>query len=329
MYDYIVAPELWWPNGMGEPHLYKYKAVLSDENLQLDSAFVSTGLRSIELVQHPDSVGKSFYFEVNGVPVFVKGANYIPSDNFLPRVSDEKYNQIVEDAKNANMNMLRVWGGGTYEKEIFYRLCDENGIMVWQDFMFAGDMYPGDSLFIENVKQEAVENVTRLRNHSSIVLWCGNNEIDEAWHNWGWQKQYNYSKEDSSKLWKAYLKIFENILPEVVRHKSPGTFYWPSSPSVGWGNQEAYRQGDVHYWEVWWGRAPFVNYEKKIGRFMSEYGFQGLPEMKTIDSFTLPEDRRLGSAVMNVHQKHPFGWEAIGEYMERDYPVPKNPEYYL
>ena len=329
LYDYIAAPELWWPNGLGEPHLYKYKAVLSVANRQLDSAAVSTGLRSVEVVQQPDSVGKSFYFKVNGVPVFAKGANYIPPDNFLPRVGDGKYKQIIEDAKKANMNMLRVWGGGTYEKDIFYRLCDENGIMVWQDFMFAGDMYPGDSLFVENVKQEANENVIRLRNHPSIVLWCGNNEINEAWHNWGWQKQYNYSKEDSAKLWKAYLEIFEHILPEVVHHRSPGTFYWPSSPSVGWGNQEAYRQGDVHYWGVWWGRAPFVNYEKKIGRFMSEYGFQGMPEMKTIDSFTLPEDRRLGSVVMNVHQKHPFGWEAIGEYMERDYPVPKKLEDYV
>jgi len=329
MYDYIIVPELWWPNGMGVPHLYKYKAVLSVANGQLDSSVVSTGIRSIEVVQQPDSAGKSFYFKVNGVPVFAKGANYIPPDNFLPRVSDEKYRQIVEDAKKANMNMLRVWGGGTYEKEIFYRLCDENGIMVWQDFMFAGDMVPGDSAFVENVKWEAEDNVIRLRNHPSIVLWCGNNEIDEAWHNWGWQKQYNYSKEDSVRLWKAYLEIFEHILPEVVHHKSPGTFYWPSSPSIGWGHQEAYRQGDVLYWEVWWGRAPFTNYEKKIGRFMSEYGFQGMPEMKTIDSFTLPKDCRLGSEVMNAHQKHPFGWEAIGEQMERDYPVPERLEDYV
>ncbi len=328
LYDNIVAPELWWPNGLGEPHLYKYKAVLSVANRQCDSITVSTGLRSIEVVQQPDSVGKSFYFKVNGIPVFAKGANYIPPDNFLPRVADGKYQQIIAEIKDANMNMIRVWGGGTYEKDLFYKLCDKNGIMVWQDFMFAGDMYPGDSAFMANIKQEAEESVIRLRNYPSIVLWCGNNEIDEAWHNWGWQKQYGYSKKDSAKLWNAYLEIFENVLPAVVEKYTSGTFYWPSSPSIGWGRQEAYKQGDVHYWGVWWGRAPFENYEKKIGRFMSEYGFQGMPEMKTIEEFTLPEDRRLGSTVMNVHQKHPFGWEAIREYMERDYPVPEDLEDY-
>jgi len=321
-------PELWWPNGMGEPTMYSYKVLYQSEGVLVDSMEVQTGFRTIEVIQKPDSIGRSFYFKVNGVPVFAKGANYIPPDNFLPRVSDAKYRQVIEGVKKANMNMLRVWGGGTYEKDIFYRLCDENGIMVWQDFMFAGDMVPGDSAFVENVKREAEDNVIRLRNHPSIVLWCGNNEIDEAWHNWGWQKQYNYSKEDSVRLWKAYLEIFENILPEVIHHKSPGTFYWPSSPSIGWGHQEAYRQGDVHYWEVWWGRAPFVNYEKKIGRFMSEYGFQGMPDMKTINDFTLPQDRVMGSKVLDVHQKHPFGWETINEYMKRDYPIPTTLEDY-
>ncbi|RLD87646.1 MAG: glycoside hydrolase family 2 protein [Bacteroidetes bacterium] len=328
MYDNIVAPELWWPNGMGEPHLYHYKAVVRAENKTSDSIIIATGLRNIEVVQRTDSVGKSFYFKVNGVPVFAKGANYIPPDNFLPRVTDGKYQQIIADAKDANMNMIRVWGGGTYEKDLFYKLCDKNGIMVWQDFMFAGNMYPGDLAFMANIKQEAEESVIRLRNHPSIVLWCGNNEIDEAWHNWGWQKQYGYSKKDSAKLWNAYLEIFENVLPAVVEKYTSGTFYWPSSPSIGWGRQEAYKQGDVHYWGVWWGRAPFENYEKKIGRFMSEYGFQGMPEMKTIEEFTLPEDRRLESKVLNVHQKHPFGWEAIREYMERDYPVPEDLEDY-
>ena len=322
MEDAIVAPRLWWPNGMGEPHLYNYKAVLRAEGKNLDSMTIATGLRNVELVQQPDSIGRSFYFKVNGVPVFAKGANYIPPDNFLPRVSDAKYRQIIEDAKNANMNMLRVWGGGTYEKDIFYRLCDENGIMVWQDFMFACNMNPGDSAFMDNVKQEATENVIRLRNHPSVVLWCGNNEVDEAWHNWGWQKSFNYSVKDSAKLWHAYINLFEKILPEVVKHYSPKTFYWPSSPSIGWGHAEAFRQGDVHYWEVWWGKAPFKYYEKKVGRFMSEYGFQGMPDMKTINDFTLPQDRVMESKVLDVHQKHPFGWEAIKEYMKRDYPIP-------
>jgi beta-mannosidase len=313
---------------MGEANLYKYKVLFKYKNQTRDSVKVTTGLRTIELVQQPDSAGKSFYFKVNGIPVFARGANYIPPDNFLPRVSDEKYRQIIEDAKKANMNILRVWGGGTYEKDIFYRLCDKNGIMVWQDFMFACNMSPGDSAFLENVKTEAEENVKRLRNHPSIALWCGNNEVDEAWHNWGWQKQYHYSKEDSAKLWNAYLDIFENILPKTVNQYAPNTFYWPSSPSIGWGHREAFTQGDAHYWEVWWGRKPFSYYEKKIGRFMSEYGFQGMPDMKNINEFTLPEDQKMGSKVLDVHQKHPFGWEAIRQYMERDFPVPDNLEEY-
>jgi len=324
MADEVANPELWWPNGLGEPHLYHYKVLFSSGGKMVDSMEVQTGFRTIEVVQQPDSIGKSFYFKVNGVPVFAKGANYIPPDNFLPRVTNKKYRQIITDAKKANMNMIRVWGGGTYEKDIFYRLCDENGIMVWQDFMFACNMNPGDTAFMANVKQEAIENVIRLRNHPSLVLWCGNNEVDEAWHNWGWQKSNHYSDEDSIRLWHAYTSLFEEMLPEVVRHYAPQTFYWPSSPSIGWGHAEAFQQGDVHYWEVWWGKAPFVNYEKKIGRFMSEYGFQGMPDMKTINAFTLPEDRYLGSHILNAHQKHPFGWEAIGEYMKRNYPEPVN-----
>ena len=328
MEDVIVAPRLWWPNGMGEPHLYNYKAIVRAEGKNLDSMTIATGLRNVELVQQPDSIGRSFYFKVNGVPLFAKGANYIPPDNFLPRVSEVKYRQIIRDAKDDNMNMLRVWGGGTYEDDDFYRLCDENGILVWQDFMFAGDMIPGDTAFLNNVRQEAVDNVVRLRNHPCIALWCGNNEIDEAWHNWGWQKQFKYSKEDSAKLWHVYQHLFEEILPDVVKKYDPETFYWPSSPSIGWGNAGAYKQGDVHYWEVWWGKAPFSFYEHKIGRFMSEYGFQGMPDMKTIDEFTLPKDRFMGSEALDVHQKHPFGWEAIREYMERNFPVPDNLEDY-
>ena len=329
MFDYIVVPELWWPNGMGDPNLYNYRIIIKSGNRILDSLSAQIGLRKVEVVQKLDSVGKSFYFKINGVPVFVKGANYIPQDNFLPRVSDDDYKKLIINVKDANMNMLRVWGGGVYEKNLFYKLCDENGIMVWQDFMFAGNMIPGDSAFIKNIKQEAIENVVRLRNHPSVVLWCGNNEIDEAWHNWGWQKQYGYSKEDSTVLWNTYLEVFENMLPGVVKKYAPQTFYWPSSPSIGWGHKKAYRQGDVHYWEVWWGRAPFKKYEQKIGRFMSEYGFQGMPDMCTIRDFTLPADRYLGSEILKAHQKHPFGYKAIREYMKRDLPVPESLEDYV
>ncbi len=176
--------------------------------------------------------------------------------------------------------------------------------MLWQDFMFAGNMYPDDSAFLQSITIEATQNVKRLRNHPSIVLWCGNNEIDEAWHNWGWQKTYGWSEQDSTELWNNYLNIFQKILPGIVQKYSPGTFYWPSSPSNGWGTEEAYREGDVHYWGVWWGKEPFEKYEEKIGRFNSEYGFQAMPDLKTIESFTIPSDLDLDSEVMKAHQKH-------------------------
>ncbi|PLW94935.1 MAG: beta-mannosidase, partial [Marinilabiliales bacterium] len=242
---------------------------------------------------------------------------------------DEDYKRLIQDAKKSNMNMLRVWGGGIYEKDLFYEFCDEHGIMVWQDFMFACNLFPGDSQFVENVKNEAIDNIRRLRNHPSLVLWCGNNEIDEAWHNWGWQKQFEYSMEDSTEIWNNYLYLFEEMLPGLVKKYNPEIPYWPSSPSTGWGRDEAYETGDVHYWGVWWGRKPFEKYEEKVGRFMSEYGFQGMPDMKTIESFTEPNDRNLGSEVMDVHQKHPFGWVAIQEYMEQDYKVPESFEDYV
>jgi len=232
-------------------------------------------------------------------------------------------------AYQSNINMLRVWGGGVYETDDFYELCDSLGIMVWQDFMFAGTVYPGDTAFIENVSQEVKEQVIRLRNHPCMALWCGNNEIDEAWHNWGWQKSLGYSVVDSTKLWNDYLHLFEEIIPRVVKEHDPQTNYVPSSPANGWGREKAYQQGDVHYWGVWWGDMPFEEYNLKIGRFVSEYGFQGLPDPKTIDSFTLPVDRNLDSEVMAAHQKHSRGKELIREYMERDYKVPEDFEDYV
>jgi len=213
---HVNNPKLWWPNGYGEQNLYPFTVRILDESRVLDEKTIKTGFRVIELVQDADSIGESFYFKVNGVPIFSKGANYIPQDNFLPRVQKKDYEQLIIDAKKSNMNMLRVWGGGAYEDDVFYELCDAHGIMVWQDFMFACNMYPGDTDFIENVKNEAIDNIKRIRSHPSLVLWCGNNEADEAWHNWGWQKQFEYSPEDSSRIWNDYLYLFEALLPELV-----------------------------------------------------------------------------------------------------------------
>jgi len=321
----IKNPKLWWTNGLGEPHLYKFSVVLLQKGSTIDKKSTGFGIRTVEIVQKPDSAGKSFYFKINGVPVFMKGANYIPQDSFLPRVTKERYEKIISSAKDANMNMLRVWGGGIYENDIFYDLCDENGILVWQDFMFSCSMYPGDDEFLSNVKKEAEENVKRLRNHPSIALWCGNNEMQVAWERWGYQKVFGYSKSDSAKIYNEYLKIFHGILPDVVNSLDPGRFYWPSSPNSapsGW-DEEA-RSGDFHYWGVWWGKEPFSAYEKYVGRFVSEYGFQSMPSYYTIRSFADSSSCYMVSPVLKSHNKHPVGFETIDQYMKRDFKVPEN-----
>jgi len=318
----IKNPKLWWTNGLGNSHLYRLKFRIQT-NSSIDERLEKIGIRTIELVRQPDSIGESFYFKLNGGPVFMKGANYIPQDNFPSRVSDKKYRQTIQAAVNSNMNMLRVWGGGIYENDIFYDLCDENGILVWQDFMFACNFYPGDKEFVENVKQEAIEQIKRLRNHPSLAIWCGNNEVDEAWFNWGYQKSLSYSDRDSIEVRSNYLKIFEKLLPEVISDYSPYFPYIPSSPKIGWGHKEALYSGDMHYWGVWWGEEPFKMYEEKVGRFMSEYGFQGFPDLRTLDSCLLPEDMNLNSPALLNHQKHPRGMELIQKYMEREYNVPE------
>jgi len=325
---HIDDPELWWPAGLGTQKMYTFRTEVSAGSGS-DEASSRFGIREIELVREPDEYGESFLFKVNGLAVFMKGANYIPQDNFLTRVNKDKYENLLNKAIDANMNMLRVWGGGIYENDIFYDLCDEKGILVWQDFMFACAMYPGDENFLESVEQEAIDNVSRLSNHPSIALWCGNNEIDEGWHNWGWQKQLGYSPEDSAGIWRDYLEVFHKILPAAVEKYDPGTIYWPSSPMTGWGRDRAYTHGDVHYWGVWWGEEPFEMYRSKVGRFVSEYGFQGMPPMETIRSFTYPDSRHLGSKAIASHQKHPRGAELIQKYMEREYMVPDDFEDYV
>jgi beta-mannosidase len=327
----ILKPKLWWPNGLGEAYLYSFQINLLQNNLLISKKEMKIGLRIIELVQEKDSLGKSFYFKVNGIPVFMKGANYIPPDSFLPRATDSVYKSIVKNAKDSNMNMLRVWGGGVYADDAFYDECDKNGILVWQDFMFACAMYPGDKAFLDNVKNEVIDNVNRMQNHPSIALWCGNNENDEGWHNWGWQKQYKYSVKDSTKIWNDYRTLFHEVIPQTLDSllSKDKNRYWPSSPSIGWGKKESLTQGDSHYWGVWWGKEPFEVYEKKVGRFMSEYGFQGMPNIKTIKTFANEEDLNPQSESIKNHQKHPTGYETINEYMAREYVIPKKIEDYI
>jgi beta-mannosidase len=329
---YIIQnPKLWWPNGLGQAYLYPFEINLLLENLPVSKSEMKIGLRTIELIQEKDSIGMSFYFKVNDVPVFMKGANYIPPDSFLPRATDSVYASIVKNAREANMNMLRVWGGGVYADDAFYDECDKNGILVWQDFMFACAMYPGDDAFLDNVKNEVADNVNRLQNHPCIALWCGNNENDEGWHNWGWQRQYNYSIQDSTTIWSDYQKLFHQLIPQTLNSllSKDKNRYWPSSPSVGWGRKESLTKGDAHYWGVWWGKEPFETYQDKVGRFMSEYGFQSMPELKTIKAFAASEDLNLQSEAVKNHQKHQTGYETINEYMARDYSIPKRFEDYI
>ncbi|WOD43875.1 beta-mannosidase [Hwangdonia lutea] len=334
----IKNPKLWWPVGLGEAHLYTVTQELYLNNTLIDTKETKTGVRTAKLIQKEDADknGRSFYFEVNGIPVFGKGANYIPNDLFLPRVTLEDYKTVINSAVESNMNMLRVWGGGIYENDEFYELCDEKGIMVWQDFMFACSMYPDTPELQESIKQEAIDNVQRLRNHPSIVLWCGNNEIEVAWSEYdhtrgwgGWRK--SYPRAQQNKIWAAYETIFHDILPKVVSAETDAIDYWKSSPSAGPEQvaTDETRSGDNHYWGVWHKQHPFSEFNKYIPRFMSEYGFQSFPEFSTVKKYTVPSDWDIESEVMAAHQRSGIGNLRIKQYMESHYKDPKDFESFL
>ena len=332
----ILNPSLWWPNGMGDQKLYSIEINLKKDGKLIQSKKIRIGLRTIELIQETDKLGSTFYFQVNGKAVFMKGANYIPQDNFLPRVTPERYEHILQSAADAHMNMIRVWGGGIYENDIFYDLCDEKGLLVWQDFMFSCAMYPGDDVFLENVAKEAEENIKRLRSHPSMALWCGNNEILMKWH--GWRNNANEEGNqiplwnnagDSLKIVNAYDQIFKNILPNAVKSHGLGIPYWESSPSAKGGDFEDWKTGDAHYWGVWWGQEPFEAYRKNIGRFMTEYGFQSFPELKTVKTFTTENDWDIYSDVMKSHQRSSIGNGTIASYIAQHFNEPKDFENYL
>ncbi|MBD0383604.1 beta-mannosidase [Paenibacillus sedimenti] len=322
----IDQPRLWWCRGLGDQHLYTFKAELLAENKTEAAKTVRTGLRSIKLVTDADADGTSFNIELNGVAVFAKGANHIPNDSFLTEVTYETYRHEIATAAASNMNMLRVWGGGIYEEDVFYQLCDEYGLLVWQDFMFACSMYPGDEAFLQNIELEAAENVKRLRNYPCIALWCGNNEIDTAWSHydeqagWGWKQLY--STEQRERIWNDYEQIFHHILPEAVTQYAPGVSYWPSSPMcslTGRKDQHAHNNstsGDIHYWGVWHSVEPFEKYNVHVGRFMSEYGFQSFPEYKSVRTYAEESEMALESEVMLAHQKNNRGNQLIKQYMD-------------
>jgi beta-mannosidase len=328
--DFVIRnPKRWWTNGLGEPYLYTCEHEVYFAGRLSGKGTTRIGLRTIELVQKKDSIGRSFYFKMNDVPVFMKGANYIPQDNFLTRVQDSNYLQVVKNAAAANMNMLRVWGGGIYEKDAFYDYCDEYGILVWQDFMFADAMYPGTKKFLANVQAEAVQNIVRLRNHPCIALWCGNSGIDESWKSARWSGKYDLSGKDSADIKLGYITLFSDVLRNAAIKFDPEVPYIQTTPRAGIGGAQSLKDGNIHYWGVWDGKQPFTSYKDNVGRFVSEFGFPAYPEMATVRRFTTPADLRFGSPVMKAHMKSTDGDTLIQEYLLRDYNKPKNFESFI
>lgn len=326
--DFVLRnPQLWWSNGLGAPHLYDFKTSVLVGGKALDIRHNSIGIRSLKLITTPDKEGGTFHFELNGVPVFCKGANYIPCDIFLPRVTKDIYKKTILDAVNANMNMLRVWGGGIYEDDYFYDLCDQYGIMIWQDFMFACSLYPFEGEFKENVRQEAIDNVKRLRNHPSIAVWCGNNECNEAWFGWGWKDNFEkQNPEYAHTIWAQMQDQYFVTLPEIVSEYASGTPYRPSSPFSVFGQVSNSKSGDNHYWSVWHSKAPISDYNSTRSRFFSEYGFQSFPEFESVKRYNPYEkDWDINSDVMMSHQRGgDYANSLIKTYLADGYKVPEN-----
>ena len=281
---------------------------------------------NVTLRQEQDSIGQSFTFYRNGKPIFVKGANWIPVHSFpvLDSANRARYRHLLTSAKEAHFNMIRVWGGGIYEPDYFYHLCDSLGIMVWQDFNFSCALYPSDSAFLNNVKAEAEEQVRRIAQHPCVVLWCGNNEVKNGWEDWGWQQQYQWTPEQIATLQHGIDTLFgiNGILANAVKQYDPlNRAYITSSPLFGWGHPECVTHGDSHYWGVWWGEQPFEMYKEKTGRFMSEYGFQSYPDYSTVCRYCPEDQRYIDSPVMKSHQKHGRGLEIIDKAMRQYYGV--------
>ncbi len=324
----IEHPDRWWPVGYGPQNLYRVSAKIKVGHETLTAERV-TGLRTVRLLRDKDQWGKSFGFEVNGVPIFAKGADVIPFDSFPDRVTPEQHRGILESARDANMNMVRLWGGGYYESDDFYDECDRLGLMVWQDFMFGGAIPPDDPDFRANVEQEAIEQVDRLRDHPSLTLWCGNNEVETGWDAWPDRMllKQNISPAERAKIETGMSLLFDDILKRTVAVRDPEVPYWPSTPSA---NHETTANsndnGDVHSWNVWSGSAPIEDYLKDTPRFVSEYGFEALPDMRTIRAFATPTEQTLDSPVLRAHQKfaNGNGNDRLLVYLRRYFGEPKD-----
>ena len=322
----ILSPELWWPNGYGSQPLYNFHF-----SIQINETIIEIekqiGLRSIFINTSSDKEGEKFEINVNGKPIFAKGANWIPADSFATRISKHNYNERLNDAVDANFNTLRVWGGGIYEPDEFYELCDKKGLLVWQDFMFACSMYPGDTDFLKSVEKEVSYQIKRLKHHASIALWCGNNEIGVAWHNWGWKENL------PSEVWeKDYNQLFHKLIPDIIAKNDSYRFYWPTSPGFTIelpSEGQKYISGDNHYWGVWHSGEPFEAFKKNTGRFMSEYGMQSFPNIETIEKFCSPNELDKDSKTINSHQKASLGNKNLDKYLNLYYPEAKDFESFI
>lgn len=320
--DFVIEnPKLWWPNDYGDQPLYIVRTTLLDEaGTSLESITRRIGLRTLTISQEKDEWGNEFAFCVNGVKIFTRGGNYIPDDCLYTRITEKKLDYILESCRRAHFNCVRVWGGGYYPSDAFYDLCDEKGLIVWQDLMYACNVYDVTDAFAENCRQETYDNVRRLRHHASLGLWCGNNEIESAWDHWGdFQKETPYLRAD-------YIRLFEEVLPKAVQEADGETFYWHSSPSSGgcFDNPDDANRGDTHYWDVWHGQKPFTDYRKYFFRFCSEFGFQSFPCAKTVNSFTLEDDRNIFSRVMESHQKNDAANGKMLYYLSENLRYPKD-----
>ncbi|MBQ8958701.1 MAG: glycoside hydrolase family 2 protein [Bacteroidales bacterium] len=325
----IDNPQFWWPNEMGEQSLYVFDVVLKDGDKILDFKKICSGIKTIEMVDEPDGIGRAFYFKVNDEPFYAKGANYIPEEMIETWVNPDNTLRLLREAKDAHFNMLRVWGGGVYPSDDFFNICDSLGIMVWEDFMYAGSMYPYDEAFLKNAQIEAEEQARRLGAHPSLALWCGGNEISEGYYNWGWQQSLNWSEEDDKAIKAGYDRLFEDILPQSVTDYDATRPYWSSSPSKGWGRPESLTEGDVHYWGVWWGELPYEIYREKVGRFNSEYGYQSYPDYQTLLKIAQSEALSKDAEVVAAHQKHARGTRQIDDFIRKYYPYSDDFEEYV
>ena len=324
----VKNPRLWWCNGLGKPERYTFTTSVSIKGKTLAQQQKRIGIRSVQLVTTPDKDGKKqFYFVLNGVKVFAKGTNYIPQDNFLTNVTPARYRRTLQDAVLANMNMVRVWGGGIYENDLFYDLCDEMGLMVWQDFMFACSTYPVEGEWIESVKQEAIDNIRRLRHHPSIMLWCGGNECMDAWYNWGWKARMEKDNPEGAQLLEQQQEyLYYDLLQQIVDEQIPGDIYVTGSPLADRGRGSDGINGDRHFYGVGHRRMPVSSYNQEKAHFFSEYGMQSFPEYASVLCFA-PDTvtHAIGSELMMWHQRG--GVEAnkvIEWYVNNEYGEPRD-----